>query len=84
MKKSVIKNSLQINKSTIAHLVQQQVRGGGTYTCHGHSCCPELTQDPTCANTCANTCAYTCSLVCTDETINPRRCATESFRTCPV
>ncbi|WP_430413165.1 hypothetical protein [Kordia sp.] len=83
MKKSVIKSSLQFKKSTVANLIQQQVKGGGTYTCHGHSCCPETLQ-PTCANTCANTCGYTCGIICNEETINPRICITETFRTCPV
>ncbi|MCH2196228.1 hypothetical protein [Kordia sp.] len=83
MKKQIRKSSLQINKSTVAHLIQGQLRVGGTYTCHGHSCCPEPTQDPTYANTCANTCAYTCGFVCGEETIDPRRCL-ETIRTCPA
>lgn len=81
--KKQIKKSLQIKKSTVAHLVQRQIRGGGTYTCEGHSCCPPLTQEPTCANTCANTCTYTRRLICAEETIDPRRCI-ETFRACPV
>lgn len=83
MKKQIKKSSLQIKKSTIAHFLQQQINGGGTYTCHGESCCPP-TYEPTCANTCANTCAYTCGPVCYEETINPRQCMDETFRTCPV
>ncbi|WP_430411240.1 hypothetical protein [Kordia sp.] len=46
---------LEIRKSTISQLTQDQLNGGGTITCHGNSCCP--TEAATCANTCANTCA---------------------------
>lgn len=82
MKKQIKKSFLHIKKSTIAHLEQRHLKGGGTYTCHGYSCCPP-TMDVTCANTCANTCAYTCSPICGEETIDPRRCL-ETIRTCPV
>lgn len=80
MKKQIRKSSLHIKKSTIAHLEQRQLKGGGTYTCHGYSCCPEPTDAATCANTCANTCGFLCG----EETINPRRCVTETIITCPV
>lgn len=83
MKKQIKNSSLRIKKSTVASLIQRQVKGGGTYTCHGYSCCPP-TQDVTCANTCANTCGYTCGPLCGEETINPRRCVTETIITCPV
>lgn len=53
---------LGIRKSTISQLTQDLLKGGGTNTCHGHSCCP--TEAPTCANTCAATCANTCAPGC--------------------
>ncbi|MEM6719000.1 MAG: hypothetical protein AAF611_06790 [Bacteroidota bacterium] len=80
MKKQIKNSSLRIKKSTVASLIQRQLKGGGTYTCHGHSCCPEPTQDVTCANTCA----YTCGPLCGAETITPRLCITETIITCPV
>lgn len=57
MKKRKIQK-LEINKSTVSQLTQDAVKGGGTHTCHGHSCCP--TEAATCANTCVQTCANTC------------------------
>lgn len=53
---------LGIKKSTISQLTQNQLNGGGTFTCHGGSCCP--TEAATCANTCAATCANTCANTC--------------------
>lgn len=58
MKKQKLKK-LGIKKSTISQLTQDQLNGGGTFTCHGNSCCP--TEAATCANTCAATCANTCN-----------------------
>lgn len=59
MKKQKIQK-LGINKATISQLTQDQLNGGGTFTCHGHSCCP--TEAATCANTCANTCPVNCGV----------------------
>jgi hypothetical protein len=59
MKKQKLKK-LGIKKSTISQLTQDQLNGGGTFTCHGGSCCP--TEAATCANTCANTCPVNCGV----------------------
>ncbi|MEM6687454.1 MAG: hypothetical protein AAF617_16870 [Bacteroidota bacterium] len=53
MRKQKIKK-LGINKSKISQLTQNLLQGGGTHTCHGHSCCP--TETPTCLNTCSPGC----------------------------
>ena len=74
MKKRKIQK-LGINKATISQLTQDQLNGGGTFTCHGNSCCP--TEAATCANTCANTCHALCG------TISPTDICPES-RYCPA
>ena len=74
MKKRRIQK-LGINKSTVSQLTQDLLTGGGTHTCHGHSCCP--TEAPTCANTCGHTCHATCG------TISPTDICPES-RYCPA
>ncbi|WP_046758881.1 hypothetical protein [Kordia jejudonensis] len=75
MKKQKIQK-LGIKKSTVSKLTQAQLNGGGTHTCHGHSCCP--TEAVTCANTCANTCPANCGLSvgCTTGSGPTRFCPT--------